>query len=330
MIQQIQERIGVVVIGRNEGQRLVSCIDSLLGSCKQIVYVDSGSKDNSVEMVQNKGLEAICLDMSMAFTAARARNAGLHRLLQLFNHVQFVQFIDGDCEVDRAWITKAIDFLDTHPGVAVVCGRRRERYPERSIYNFICDQEWDSPVGEAKACGGDALMRIQPLVQLGGYNPDLIAGEEPELCVRLRAVGWKIWRIDAEMTLHDAAMTKFSQWWKRNTRSGYAFAEGVNLHGSKPEQHWVVESRRALIWGGLIPGLALIFLPIQSLISIALLMLYPIQMIRIWRNNKDKYLNKASWIAFYLVIGKFPEFVGQLKFIKALCTRRGSHLIEYK
>ena len=109
--------------------------------------------------------------------------------------------------------------------MAAVCGRRRERFPERSIYNWLCDREWDSPIGEATACGGDVLIRRQALAAVGGYRDDVIAGEEPELCVRLRAARWRIWRLDAEMTLHDAAMTQFRQWWKRILRSGYAFAQ---------------------------------------------------------------------------------------------------------
>jgi len=102
----------------------------------------------------------------------------------------------------------------------VVCGCCRERFPDRSIFNMLCDIEWDTPVGEANACGGDAMMRADAFGQANGYRDDLIAGEEPEICVRLRAVGWKIWRLGEEMTLHDAVMTRFSQWWNRTKLSG--------------------------------------------------------------------------------------------------------------
>ena len=192
----------------------------------QVVYVDSGSTDGSLQWAKQAGVDTIELDVSVPFTAARARNAGFRRLRALAPDLKFIQFIDGDCELNRKWPDTALSFLGSHDHVCAVFGRRRERYPERSVYNLMCDQEWDIPLGEVKACGGDVMMRIDALDAGGGYREDLIAGEEPELCVRLRAAGWKIWRLDHEMTLHDAAMLHFSQWWRRQMRSGYAFAQG--------------------------------------------------------------------------------------------------------
>ena len=136
-------------------------------------------------------------------------------------------------------------------------GRLRERFPDRSVYNMLCDIEWNTPVGETKACGGNAMLRADALTQVGKYREDLIAGEEPELCVRLRASGWKIWRLDVEMALHDAAMTRFGQWWKRTKRAGYAFAQGAHLHGAPPERAGVRQSRSAWVWGLAIPVLAI-------------------------------------------------------------------------
>ena len=107
-----------------------------------------------------------------------------------------MQFIDGDCEIARDWIQKALSFLERHPDVCAVFGRRRERYPSVSIYNRLCDIEWDVPIGPAKAFGGDVMIRAAALDAVGAYRNNLIAGEEPELSVRLRAQGWRIWRLD--------------------------------------------------------------------------------------------------------------------------------------
>ena len=161
------------------------------------------------------------IDLSKPFTAARARNEGFARLREIDPNIHFVQFVDGDCEITvEGWIGKAKAELEAHSKTAVVCGRRRERFPLATIYNRLCDMEWNTPIGQAKACGGDAMIRVPAFVEVGGYDPTVIAGEEPEMCVRLRAAGWTVQRIDAEMTLHDAAMTRFSQWWKRSVRSG--------------------------------------------------------------------------------------------------------------
>ncbi|MBK5354657.1 glycosyltransferase [Pseudomonas sp. TH41] len=321
--------IGVVVIGRNEGLRLERCLASLAGTAQKIVYVDSGSTDGSVPMAQRVGVEVVELDMTIPFTAARARNEGFACAKRLLPTMRYVQFVDGDCEVVDGWLLQAQAFLDTRPDVAVVCGRRRERYPERSIYNLLCDLEWDTPIGEAKACGGDALMRADAFAAASGFRADLIAGEEPELCVRLRANGWKVWRLAAEMTLHDATMTRFGQWWRRTLRGGYAFAEGAFLHGAAPEQHWLRESRRAWFWGLGIP-LAIIFTSLMlGGYGLFLLLIYPLQVVRLARRGKGSA--RENWLlAFFLVLGKFPEMLGQVKFLLNRFGAGKSALIEYK
>jgi glycosyltransferase involved in cell wall biosynthesis len=321
--------IGVVVIGRNEGPRLERCLVSLIDSAEQVVYVDSGSTDNSVQMARKLGVEVVELDMTLPFTAARARNEGFARVHSLLPTMRFVQFVDGDCEVVDTWLLQALAFLDARPDVAVVCGRRRERFPQRSIYNFICDHEWDTPIGEAKACGGDALMRADAFAAVSGYRADLIAGEEPELCVRLRAKGWKVWRLAEEMTLHDAAMTRFKQWWQRSMRGGYAFAEGAFLHGGAPEQHWLRESRRAWFWGLGIPLAVVVASLILGWMALLLLLIYPLQVMRLARRGDGSV--RENWLlAFFLVLGKFPEMLGQVKFLLSRIVGGKTALIEYK
>ncbi|KAF1310290.1 glycosyl transferase [Pseudomonas sp. SG-MS2] len=321
--------IGVVVIGRNEGLRLERCLASLAGRADKVVYVDSGSTDGSVQRASALGVEVLTLDMTIPFTAARARNEGFACLQKALPAVRHVQFVDGDCEVHAGWLVTAQAFLDTHPQVAVVCGRRRERFPQHSVYNWLCDLEWDTPLGETKACGGDALMRVDAFVAVAGYRSALIAGEEPELCVRLRAAGWKVWRLAAEMTLHDAAMTRFGQWWRRSVRAGYAYAEGASLHGAPPERHWLRESRRAWVWGLGIPLLVALASIWMGLWALVLLLVYPLQMLRLARRGGRSARENAVQ-AVFLVLGKFPEMLGQMRFVLNRFMAGNPALIEYK
>ncbi|WP_085679840.1 MULTISPECIES: glycosyltransferase family 2 protein [unclassified Pseudomonas] len=321
--------IGVVVIGRNEGQRLERCLLSLLGRADQLVYVDSGSSDGSVQLANRLGVEVVALDMTQPFTAARARNEGFACLQGIVPGIRHVQFVDGDCEVDAAWLGKAQAFLDQHPDVAVVCGRRRERFPQRSVYNLLCDLEWDTPLGEAKACGGDALMRVDAFMAVSGFRPELIAGEEPELCVRLRAEGWKVWRLADEMTLHDAAMTRFGQWWRRSLRAGYAYAEGAYLHGQTPERHWLRESKRAWLWGLQLPLAILVVSLLSGGWGLWLWLVYPLQIVRLARRG-GRSTRENWWQAVFLVLGKFPEMLGQAKFLFNRYAAGKALLIEYK
>jgi GT2 family glycosyltransferase len=322
--------VAAIVIGRNEGERLRACLAAVLGAAGPVIYVDSGSTDGSPGLAQAMGAEVVLLDLDRPFTAARARNAGLAALRARRSPLPpYVQFIDGDCALRPDWITRARAFLDDHPDVALVCGRRRERFPEASVYNRLCDREWDTPPGEARACGGDALARVTALIIAGGYREDLIAGEEPELCVRLRGLGWRIWRLDAEMCWHDAAMTRFSQWWRRSRRAGFAFAAGAALHGAPPERHWVAETRRALLWGAALPALALVGIagstvaPAAGLLALGLLA-YPAQMLRLARRAGGNR-GAIEW-AVFTVLGKIPEALGVLEFHLG----RRARIIEYK
>lgn len=321
--------IGLVAIGRNEGDRLRKCIESVVGRANKVVYVDSGSADGSVAMAKGFGVEVVELDMSHPFTAARARNEGFRRLRKEATELKYVQFVDGDCEVVPGWLENAQRFLDEHPDVAVACGRRRERFPERSVYNMLCDLEWDTPVGEARYCGGDAMMRAEALDGVGRYREDLIAGEEPELCVRLRAADWKIWRLDEEMTLHDAAMTRMGQWWKRNKRAGYAYAQGAHLHGVPPEWHGVRQSQSAWVWGLGIPVIIIGLAILMNAWSLLLLLIYPLQVARLALRG-TRSAGENWWRAFFLVLGKFPEMTGQVSFLYNRLVGKTARLIEYK
>ncbi|KIC45478.1 glycosyltransferase family A protein [Tateyamaria sp. ANG-S1] len=318
-------RTATVIIGRNEGARLVACLASVPQGMGDVVYVDSGSTDGSIAAAQAAGACVIPLDMSQPFTAARARNAGITALKTPHD---YIQFIDGDCTLDPEWVPKAHKFLTNQPDVAVVCGRRRERFPSHSMYNRLCDFEWNTPVGETKACGGDALMRLEALNAVGGFNPSLIAGEEPELCVRLRAAGWRVWRLDAEMTLHDAAITRFGQFWQRAKRSGHAFAEGTVMHGDPPERHGVEQTRRALVWGAGLPlgivAMTLIFGPS----AFALALVYPLQVVRL--AMRDGGTRPAWERSLLLTIGKFAEARGALSYHMRRLRGRQAELIEYK
>ncbi|MGH7290017.1 MAG: glycosyltransferase family 2 protein, partial [Myxococcota bacterium] len=243
------DRIGVVVIGRNEGDRLVRCLESLRGEARRIVYVDSSSSDASVAKARVSGASVLELDPEIPFTAARARNAGFERLIAERPDLELVQFVDGDCEVRSGWLEYAAECLDERRELAVACGRRRERFPARSAYNRIADIEWDTPVGDARSCGGDSLMRVRAFQAVGGFDASLIAGEEPELCLRLRRAGYKVARLPCEMTLHDAAMLHFSQFWRRAVRAGHAYAEAAYRHGREPERFGVRPVVSSAVWG---------------------------------------------------------------------------------
>jgi glycosyltransferase involved in cell wall biosynthesis len=326
-------RVGVVAIGRNEGERLRRCFDSIRTQVAPVVYVDSGSTDGSVELALGRGHEVVELDMTRPFTAARARNAGFSRLCEHCPGIEYVQFVDGDCALADGWLSGAVAALDAEPSVAAVWGRRRELHPEQSIYNRVCDVEWaQEPPGDTQVFGGDVLVRVSAVRELGGYDPRIIAGEDPEFAYRLHRNGHRILRLDAEMTRHDAGITRFGQWWTRSKRSGYAYAQVSSLHGSQAERFWVKDTRRALFWGMVVPALVpTLALPTLGLSSL-LLSIYPLRAVRIARHAHARGVSRtdARFWALHCVGASVPQALGILSYHIERWRGKDPTIIEYK
>lgn len=339
MSDPTRQQIGVVIIGRNEGERLKRCLRSLVDRTGPIVYVDSGSSDGSVAFARSLGVDVVDLDMDKPFTMARGRNVGFARLIECEPKLRYVQFVDGDCEVVEGWIEKARLVLEDRDDVWVVCGRRRERFPEASVYNRLIDIEWDSPLGEVASCGGDALMRIEAIQKTGGFNETMIGGEEPELCVRIRMAGGKILRINEDMTLHDSAITRFGQWWKRARRAGFAYAHGAALQGHTPMRHKVRNVRSVLIWALVFPAIAVIGIVLAIAWSqIAWVIVGGVVAINLFwlaraygRARMGPLNGREALVSACLAwICKFSEFRGMLDYCFSRLSSRGPRLIEYK
>jgi cellulose synthase/poly-beta-1,6-N-acetylglucosamine synthase-like glycosyltransferase len=330
--------IGAVAIGRNEGERLKRCLQALVRQCSAVVYVDSGSTDGSVAFARSIGVDVVELDMTQPFNAARARNAGWRQLMNSLPQTDYVQFVDGDCELVGGWLEQATSALDRSDQIAVVCGRRRERFPNVSIYNRMMDFEWDTPIGNADACGGDSLVRVATLIQSGGMNETVSAGEEPEFCQRLRGLGWRIERIDAEMTLHDADMTRFSQWWRRQRRSGYGGLDVTKRFGVAGFRH---ELRSARIWtvGWLAATLTMAstagllgggwWFTAFLLIGIGI---YVLQIAKLTRRGLRLGLSPWQSLQYgcVLMVSKFAAILGQSLWWLDHRLGRKTRLIEYK
>lgn len=335
------DQLGIVAIGRNEGERLRRCLESL-GECRAtVVYVDSDSSDGSRELASAMGAHVVELDLSKPFTAARARNAGFERLMQLAPHTQFVQFVDGDCSLNAHWLEVAMQAMREHDDVGVVCGRRRERFLHDSVYNRLCDIEWDTPVGRARACGGDALMRTRAVRLAGGYDPAMIAGEEPDLCLRLQRRGFAILRLDAEMTLHDAAMTRWTQWWQHAVRTGHTSAELLAKYGAAPEHRRLRRAGSAIVWAAAVPiaALASSIVAVErghfatlAIVAATVALAYGSLVSRVRRNCLRAGRSHADARAFAIscACAKLPETWGMLLYTARRLSGRTARWIEYK
>lgn len=315
--------IGIVAIGRNEGERLVRCLASIPAGAPT-VYVDSASTDGSPEKARAAGAIVHALDMTRPFTAARARSEGAEVLFERFPNTAYVMFVDGDCEIEPGWLSTATEFLTAKSDFAVVGGRRRERHPEASFYNALADYEWKQPAGETESCGGDAMMRAGAYRDVGGFDARMIAGEEPELCSRLRAAKWRIMRLDAPMTIHDAATFRFGQWWKRGVRSGFGYAQAWRVTRGQGQALYNRELGRAFGWGAVLP-----------LISVALaifahplaILLWPgLNLVQIVRWSPRVGLRHATLAA----VAHFAELAGALRYMWRAARGDAGGTLVYK
>ena len=287
MIPNSGRNVAIVAIGRNEGERLKSCLQSTIEPGRTVVYVDSGSKDGSVEYARSMGCHVVQLSDTRPFSAARARNEGFDCVLQHDPTIPFVQFLDGDCELVKGWLDAGLDALAKHEEVGVVCGHVREIHPDASVYNKLCDLEWQQTPGIILTSGGRFMVRAEVFSEVGGFREDVIAAEDDEFCVRVRRLGWKVLMVNAEMARHDADMKHFSEWWLRAFRTGHAYGHVADLHGKTEDRYFVEDCRRIWIWGLILPVTLLALAPFTVGISAAILLgLYAVQFGRIFLRGR--------------------------------------------
>ncbi len=323
--------LGLVVIGRNEGERLKACLRSVRSDLAPVVYVDSGSTDGSVEAARALGAAVVELDMSRPFTAARARNAGFERLMEHAPETVLVQFVDGDCEVFPGWLEAGARALEADPAVVAVCGRIRERHPERSVYNALCQLEWDSPTGFVDSCGGNAMLRAGAFRAVGGFRPDLIAGEEPDLCQRLRESGGRVLKIPCEMVTHDADLLRYWQWWRRAVRWGFASAQLAHLHAHAEGPHGWRTTLNSAFWAVGLPAATLAATRVTPVASVAFAA-YPARMVRLYvrERRRGRAHRLALAHATLNTADKVAQLYGAARYGWAVATGRKARIIEHK
>lgn len=328
-------RVAVVAIGRNEGARLEGCLASLAGLGAPVIYVDSGSRDDSVAVARRARVHVHELDPSKPFSAARARNEGFAQVRTIAPEVEFVQFVDGDCTLATGWLGAAVEAMDARPDLAVVVGHLAERHPEASIYNRLCALEWSSSPGDLHdfgALGGIMLVRASVFASLGGFKPEVIAGEDSEFGVRCGLAGHPITKIDAQMAVHDADIHTFAQWWTRAVRSGHAIGQRARLNGASTLQDCRRDRVSVLAWGVALPAVAVLLAPFTAggslLVAAALYGWLASRVFRARRGRGDSAAD--AWLyARHIAVGKLAQGIGLIRY--QLSAMRGHfRIIEYK
>ncbi len=249
--------IDCVIIGINTEKTIEVCIRHLLDSrytrgAIRLYYVDGGSTDHSIDKARAfTGVNVIALHPKHP-TPGLGRNAGWRA-----GTSPLVQFLDSDAMVDPCWLDRAADALMENKKIGAVRGNRYERHPRASVFNWIGDLEWNGAPGICDAFGGDVMIRRPILEETHGYDEELVAGEDPELSLRIRKKGWQILQLDLPMCGHDLAMMHLSQYWKRGHRTGYGYAAVTTRWGVSTGGFWLRELFRICVRGGGFAGFTL-------------------------------------------------------------------------
>ncbi|WP_083234153.1 glycosyltransferase [Candidatus Marithrix sp. Canyon 246] len=318
-------QLSVVIIGRNEGERLEHCIRSVQAidypqSNIETIYVDSNSTDGSTERAKALGVQQVLSVKPERPTAAIGRNAGWRAA-----SAPLILFLDGDTILDPDFVKVAVESFNDSK-IAIVSGHVRERYPQASIYQQVLNLDWIAQAGISETCGGIALMRRDILEQVNGFNSELIAGEEPEMCQRIRAKGSKILHIDQDMVLHDLAMTHWSQYWRRSVRTGHAYAEVSNLLKSNSINFWQRESRQNFVRVSFFISIFILGF-IMNILWFSGLVFLALSLRSGWKSRwKSTRLMTLFWYGLHSQFQQIPIMIGQLSYYYG----KKQQLIEYK
>ncbi|MGP9790648.1 glycosyltransferase [Roseinatronobacter sp. NSM] len=315
-----------ILIGRNEGERLIRSLACATRHARHVVYVDSGSVDNSVAHARAAGAQVVELDPARPFSAARARNEGFAALGP--DCAEFVHFIDGDCILAPDWPATALAFLQDHPQAALVHGHHREDAPDASVYNWLTDQEWKMAPGPAAGGLGMFMGRAAAFAAVGGFRDGMIAAEDDELFLRLRAAGWQTWCVADVMSGHDVGLFSFRGWFRRMIRAGHSFSELGVLHPGAAR----ASRLRAVVWAGVLPVLALLGLLVWLPLVALVVALYALSLARLWRRCMAQGLpaGRAARAAALLMMCKFANLYGMATYWVRRFRRSDARIIEYR
>jgi GT2 family glycosyltransferase len=311
-------KVGIVVIGRNEGERLRHCLLTLVNTHHVLLYIDSASDDGSLEMARQMKVNAFSIS-SPHLSAALARNEGAKHLFKLAPDLCYIQFVDGDTILSSEWLQKGEQILDEKSDVAVTCGDLNEKDENFSFYKIISGIEWKQQRGEVACCGGNCMVRASVFFQLGGFNISIPAGEDSEFCYRVRKQGWKVFHSADKMGEHESSVNSFWDYWKRCKRTGYAYQQISLMYKNSSEKLFIKDNLSNWIYGGIIPIGILVLIPFTHAWSLWVLCIYPLLAVKIFIQEKKKLTAKQAFVySLGCIVSKFPGFIGACSYLLKL------------
>jgi len=262
--------LSVVLITKNQAWNISRLIESVLretscASSKEIILVDSASTDETISLASRYAANIFRLKPGQRLSPAIGRYVGYKQ-----SSGEYVLFLDGDTELIPGWLPHALRLMCERPDVGGVTGgvinlptsaaAQRPAAPAQKTH--------PAPPKEVLWCnyggGGVAMYRRPAMERAGTFNPNLNAEEEPELGLRIRQAGYRLFELDYPMAFHynDAPVAVSSVLSRRRRNFLVGMGQGARYHlGTKVFWTWL----RERWWGPasallLASGLATIFL----------------------------------------------------------------------
>jgi hypothetical protein len=114
----------IVIATLNSKQLLKDCLNSIINNTiridYEIVVIDNGSKDNTIEMLRENFPQVKIIGNSKNMGVAPSRNQGLQN-----NGARYVLILDADTTVQPEALDKMVQFMDEYDSI-VICGSRLE------------------------------------------------------------------------------------------------------------------------------------------------------------------------------------------------------------
>lgn len=200
--------VSFIVIGKNEAKNLNKCFSSIKFAIKEnslenteIIYVDSNSSDNSIEIAKRYKVEKIIL-LTSIMNAAIARNIGASYALG-----KILVFLDGDMEINRFFLGKAINNgILVHP---LIGGRVLDRLIDED--GQICSDEIHHNKEKSyfkPITGGAFIINTNLWRAIEGMDNRFSCGEDPELGLRLAQKGVLLKCLPFIFVIHNDNKTK--------------------------------------------------------------------------------------------------------------------------
>ena len=192
--------ISVIVIGKNEGSQLDTCLTHAKRALRmlsyELIYVDSRSTDDSVAIAKAHGARCFMLEDAHT-TAGLGRYVGTQAA-----RGEYLLFLDGDMQLQPGFVDHAMMKMAEN-GYDGASGIREDHYMKNGALlstnenYFGCIHERIVP-----EFGGAIFLKADALKACGSWSPDTIACEEAELHARLIAAGSKIVELPVPMIIH--------------------------------------------------------------------------------------------------------------------------------